>query len=103
MTEVMGAAFLSDPSDPVKGHSGGPVPSVEFRLRDIPDMNYLSTFNISFNPPKVNCVSEVILSLLVILNAMKSFKVLFYVIYASGFLPHRRRCCLAAYKWHKSY
>ena len=43
LTETSGASSLTDEADPVAGHVGGPLECVKFRLRDVPDMNYLST------------------------------------------------------------
>ncbi|CDW76486.1 long-chain-fatty-acid--ligase 5 [Stylonychia lemnae] len=42
-TETSAPATLTHPYDPVSGHVGGPIPSVKIRLRDIPEMEYLST------------------------------------------------------------
>lgn len=42
-TESTAASFLTDQSDPVSGHVGGVKPSLEFKLEDVPDMNYTST------------------------------------------------------------
>lgn len=43
LTEVTGAASATDTSDPIAGHVGGPLSCIKFRLRDVPDMNYLSS------------------------------------------------------------
>eukprot|EP00914_Ancora_sagittata_P016313 GHVO01032513.1.p1 GENE.GHVO01032513.1~~GHVO01032513.1.p1 ORF type:complete len:836 (+),score=159.96 GHVO01032513.1:362-2869(+) len=48
MTETMGGSSVTLPEDPVKGHVGGPVPSMEYRLRSVPEMNYL----VSQKPPR---------------------------------------------------
>lgn len=41
-TEAMGAEFVSQPNDKTIGSVGGPLPSLEFKLLDIPDMQYFS-------------------------------------------------------------
>ena len=43
LTESAAASCFMDTADPVTGHVGGPVESLKIRLRDLPDMNYLST------------------------------------------------------------
>ena len=43
LTESAAASSIVDPEDSNTGHVGGPVESVKFRLRDIPEMSYLST------------------------------------------------------------
>ena len=48
MTETAAAAFCTFPNDPECGHVGGPLQNVKFKLRDIPEMEYLHTNN----PPK---------------------------------------------------
>jgi long-chain acyl-CoA synthetase len=48
MTETSAGSCITIPGDPKSGHVGGPVCNVKIRLRDIPEMNYLSTNN----PPK---------------------------------------------------
>jgi len=48
MTECGGAGCGTFPDDPNTGHVGGPLQNYKLRLRDIPEMNYLS----SMNPPK---------------------------------------------------
>jgi len=45
MTETSAGSCLTNPEDPVAGHVGGPVFNVKLRLKDIPEMNYLSTNN----------------------------------------------------------
>eukprot|EP00917_Polyrhabdina_sp_WS-2016_P013934 GHVP01030411.1.p1 GENE.GHVP01030411.1~~GHVP01030411.1.p1 ORF type:complete len:677 (-),score=94.08 GHVP01030411.1:648-2678(-) len=40
MTETLGATFCSIESDPLKGHVGGPMPSFEFKIESVPEMNY---------------------------------------------------------------
>lgn len=42
-TEGMGAEFITSPNERNAGVCGGPVPCIEFKLLDIPDMEYLST------------------------------------------------------------
>jgi len=42
MTETSAGSVLTNPSDGSAGHVGGPVFNVKLRLRDIPEMNYLS-------------------------------------------------------------
>lgn len=42
-TETSGGVFTTDCLDGYSGQVGGPTPNVEFKLIDIPDMNYLST------------------------------------------------------------
>jgi len=42
-TETSAPATLTHPFDPTSGHVGGPISSVKIRLRDIPEMEYLST------------------------------------------------------------
>lgn len=42
-TESCAASTLTIPEDPKAGHVGGPIPSIKIRLRDIPEMQYLST------------------------------------------------------------
>jgi long-chain acyl-CoA synthetase len=42
-TEGLGASFVGSKSDPVTGHVGGPVVAIEFKVIDVPEMNYLST------------------------------------------------------------
>lgn len=41
-TESTGASFLTESWDPESGHVGGVVPCLEFKLVDIPEMNYTS-------------------------------------------------------------
>ena len=48
MTETCAGSCLTFPGDPETGIVGGPVANVKIRLRDIPEMNYLSTND----PPK---------------------------------------------------
>lgn len=42
-TESCAASTLTIPEDPKAGHVGGNLPSIKIRLRDIPEMQYLST------------------------------------------------------------
>ena len=48
LTETTGGTCIVDNTDLVSGHVGGPCANVKIRLRDIPEMGYLS----SNNPPK---------------------------------------------------
>ena len=48
LTETSAAVTLTNPIDPVSGHVGGVFPCVKARLRDVPDMGYLTTDN----PPR---------------------------------------------------
>lgn len=43
MTETSGGSLHTQIHDPDAGHVGGPMANVKLRLKDIPDMNYLST------------------------------------------------------------
>jgi long-chain acyl-CoA synthetase len=43
LTETSGASSITVEEDPIAGHVGGPIKCVKFRLKDVPDMNYLST------------------------------------------------------------
>lgn len=42
-TESTGASFCKWHNDPVSGHIGGPMSNMEYKLEDIPEMQYLST------------------------------------------------------------
>mmetsp|Transcript_8547 Transcript_8547/g.14411 ORF Transcript_8547/g.14411 Transcript_8547/m.14411 type:complete len:371 (-) Transcript_8547:647-1759(-) len=42
-TESSAASCLTSAFDPEAGHVGGPLSSIKIRLRDIPEMNYLSS------------------------------------------------------------
>ena len=43
MTETSGGSFVTFPGDPQTGIVGGPLQNVKVRLRDIPEMGYMST------------------------------------------------------------
>lgn len=43
LTETSGGSSVTFPADPVTGHVGGPLPCVKWRIKDVPEMNYLST------------------------------------------------------------
>jgi long-chain acyl-CoA synthetase len=43
LTETSGGASCTFPADPVVGHVGGPLGCVKWRLKDVPEMQYLST------------------------------------------------------------
>jgi long-chain acyl-CoA synthetase len=43
LTETSGGASVTFSNDPIDGHIGGPIGSVKWRLKDLPDMQYLST------------------------------------------------------------
>ena len=47
-TETTGPATLTHPMDHISGHVGGPLPSIKLRLKDLPDLGYMSTDN----PPR---------------------------------------------------
>jgi long-chain acyl-CoA synthetase len=42
-TEGLAGQFLTHPEDPGMGYVGGPIPHLEFKLIDVPEMNYFST------------------------------------------------------------
>lgn len=42
-TETTAASFTKYHFDPESGHVGGPCANIEYKLEDIPEMNYLST------------------------------------------------------------
>ena len=42
-TEGLGGQFVTHPDDPTMGYVGGPLPHVEFKLKDVPEMNYFAT------------------------------------------------------------
>lgn len=42
-TETTGAMLITDGNDPEVRHVGGTTANIEFKLVDIPQMNYLST------------------------------------------------------------
>jgi len=41
-TESTGASFVTVTMDPLAGHVGGPTMNTEFKLEDVPEMNYTS-------------------------------------------------------------
>ena len=43
MSETCGATTITKPDDPVIGHVGGPVKTCAIRLKDLPEMEYLSS------------------------------------------------------------
>jgi len=43
LTESAAGSCVTDMMDTVTGHVGGPVESVKIRLKDLPEMNYMST------------------------------------------------------------
>jgi long-chain acyl-CoA synthetase len=43
LTETAAGSFITDIRDPNAGHVGGPIPTIRLRLKDVPDMNYLSS------------------------------------------------------------
>ena len=43
LTETSGASSVTFANDPVSGHIGGPLGCVKWRLKDLPEMNYLSS------------------------------------------------------------
>ncbi len=47
-TETNGPATLTHPRDTTSGHVGGVIPSMKLRLKDLPDLGYLS----SNDPPQ---------------------------------------------------
>ena len=42
-TEGLAAEFVTEAEDPTFGHVGGPLPHGEFKLIDVPEMNYFAT------------------------------------------------------------
>jgi long-chain acyl-CoA synthetase len=42
-TEGLGGQFVTQPDDPQMGYVGGPLPHIEFKLIDVPEMNYFAT------------------------------------------------------------
>ena len=47
-TETAGPATMTHPSDRTGGHVGGPIPCTRIRLRDLPELGYLT----SEEPPR---------------------------------------------------
>jgi long-chain acyl-CoA synthetase len=43
MTEFAGALTYTDPMDPILGHVGVPITACEYKLIDVPELNYLTT------------------------------------------------------------
>lgn len=43
LTESAAGSAITRPEDPVTGHVGGPIKSLRFRLKDVPEMGYHST------------------------------------------------------------
>lgn len=43
LTETTGGSTIMDKEDILSGHVGGPTEGVKLRLKDLPDMNYMST------------------------------------------------------------
>ena len=43
MTETSAGSVITYQADLPSGHVGGPLQNVKIKLRDIPEMNYLST------------------------------------------------------------
>lgn len=43
LTETTGGSTIMDKDDILSGHVGGPTEGVKLRLKDLPDMNYMST------------------------------------------------------------
>lgn len=43
LTESSAGSCVVNRADPVTGHVGGPCEAVKIRLKDLPEMNYLST------------------------------------------------------------
>ena len=43
LTETASAGCITDKADPVSGHVGGPLEGAKIRLKDLPEMQYLST------------------------------------------------------------
>eukprot|EP00345_Euplotes_harpa_P010687 CAMPEP_0168355008 /NCGR_PEP_ID=MMETSP0213-20121227/24265_1 /TAXON_ID=151035 /ORGANISM="Euplotes harpa, Strain FSP1.4" /LENGTH=593 /DNA_ID=CAMNT_0008367077 /DNA_START=129 /DNA_END=1907 /DNA_ORIENTATION=+ len=46
-TETTGGSFFTSPYDNTSGHVGGPTPNTEFKLVDVPEMDYYSTDEIN--------------------------------------------------------
>ena len=44
MTEGHGVFFISSPNDPISGHVGGPIISIEMKIIDAPELNYYTTY-----------------------------------------------------------
>ena len=43
LTESSAGSCIVDPTDPVTGHVGGPLECVKVRLKDLPEMSYMSS------------------------------------------------------------
>ena len=43
LTETAAPSTITDLLDPLSGHVGGPMPNLEIKVVDIPEMSYLHT------------------------------------------------------------
>lgn len=43
LNETTGISFMSNPTDKLQGHVGGPTTNIEFKLVDIEDMHFFKT------------------------------------------------------------
>ena len=79
-TETTGGSFFTDPFDNIVGHVGGPSPSNEFKLVDVPEMSYHSTDTILYNPLSQPHKIEVILviNIFIIMFFNDSFKLKYF-------------------------